>query len=34
MAETAQTEVMGKFNDTVVMDQVENFLSVSQAQTM
>jgi len=33
MAETAQTEVMSKFNDTVVMDQVENFLTVSQAQT-
>ncbi|MGA2554781.1 MAG: glycosyltransferase [Verrucomicrobiota bacterium] len=33
MAETAQTEVMSKFNGTVVMDQVENFLTVSQAQT-
>jgi glycosyltransferase involved in cell wall biosynthesis len=33
MAETAQAEVMAKFNDTVVMDQVENFLTVSQAQT-
>ena len=33
MAETAQAEVMVKFNDTVVMDQVENFLTVTQAQT-
>lgn len=33
MAETAQAEVLEKFNDTVVMDQVENFLTVSQAQT-
>jgi glycosyltransferase involved in cell wall biosynthesis len=33
MAETAQAEVMEKFNDTVVMDAVENFLTVSQAQT-
>ena len=33
MAETAQAEVLAKFNDTVVMDQVESFLTVSQAQT-
>jgi glycosyltransferase involved in cell wall biosynthesis len=33
MAETAQAEVLAKFNDTVVMDRVENFLAVSQAQT-
>lgn len=33
MAETAQAEVLSKFNDTAVMDQVENFLTVSQAQT-
>ncbi len=33
MAETAQGEVMTKFNDTVVMDRVEKFLTVSQAQT-
>jgi len=33
MAETAQAEVLAKFNDTVVMDRVENFLTVSQAQT-
>lgn len=33
MAETAQAEVLTRFNDTVVMDQVENFLTVSQAQT-
>jgi len=32
MAETAQAEVMEKFNETTVMDQVENFLTVSQAQ--
>ena len=34
MAETAQAEVLTRFNDTVVMDQVENFLTVSQAQTV
>ena len=33
MAETAQAEVLAKFNDTLVMDRVENFLTVSQAQT-
>jgi glycosyltransferase involved in cell wall biosynthesis len=33
MAEAAQAEVLSKFNDSVVMDQVENFLTVSQAQT-
>jgi glycosyltransferase involved in cell wall biosynthesis len=33
MAETAQAEVLTRFNDTVVIDQVENFLTVSQAQT-
>jgi hypothetical protein len=33
MAETAQAEVMAKFNDTVVMDQVEDFLTATQAQT-
>jgi glycosyltransferase involved in cell wall biosynthesis len=33
MAETAQNEVVSKFNDTVIMDQVENFLLASQAQT-
>jgi glycosyltransferase involved in cell wall biosynthesis len=33
MAETAQAEVLTRFNDTVVMDQVENFLTVTQAQT-
>jgi glycosyltransferase involved in cell wall biosynthesis len=33
MAETAQAEVLTRFNETVVMDQVENFLTVSQAQT-
>ena len=32
MAETAQAGVMEKFNDTVVIDQEENFLTVSQAQ--
>jgi glycogen synthase len=32
MAETAQAEVLTRFNDTVVMDQVENFLTVTQAQ--
>jgi glycosyltransferase involved in cell wall biosynthesis len=33
MAETAQADVMARFNDSVVMDQVENFLTESQAQT-
>ena len=33
MAETAQSEVMARFNESVVMDQVENFLTVSQTQT-
>jgi glycosyltransferase involved in cell wall biosynthesis len=33
MAETAQGEVLAKFNDTVVMDRVENFLVSSQSQT-
>lgn len=30
MAETAQTEVLAKFNDSTVMDQIENYLTVSQ----
>lgn len=33
MAQSAQEEVVAKFNETVVMDQIENFLQVSQAQT-
>jgi glycosyltransferase involved in cell wall biosynthesis len=33
MAEAAQSEVMEKFNDATVIDQVENFLTVSQSQT-
>jgi glycosyltransferase involved in cell wall biosynthesis len=33
MAETAQSEVLAKFNDTTVIDQVENFLTGSQTQT-
>jgi glycosyltransferase involved in cell wall biosynthesis len=33
MAETAQSEVLAKFNDATVIDQVENFLTVSQSQT-
>jgi glycosyltransferase involved in cell wall biosynthesis len=33
MAESAQAEVLGKFNDTTVMDQIENFLANSQAHT-
>jgi glycosyltransferase involved in cell wall biosynthesis len=33
MAETAQAEVLAKFNDATVMDQVENFLVNAQAQT-
>jgi glycosyltransferase involved in cell wall biosynthesis len=30
MAETAQAEVLAKFNETTVMDQIENYLTVSQ----
>jgi glycosyltransferase involved in cell wall biosynthesis len=33
MAEVAQAEVLAKFNDTTVIDQIENFLAISQAQT-
>jgi glycogen(starch) synthase len=33
MAETAQAEVLARFNDTTVIDQIENFLTNSQAQT-
>jgi glycogen synthase len=33
MAETAQAEVLAKFNDTTVIDQIENFLAIAQAQT-
>jgi len=33
MAETAQAEVLARFNDTTVIDQIENFLTISQAQT-
>jgi glycogen synthase len=33
MAETAQAEVLAKFNDATVIDQVENFLTASQNQT-
>jgi glycosyltransferase involved in cell wall biosynthesis len=33
MAETAQSEVLAKFNDVTVIDQVENFLTNSQSQT-
>ncbi len=33
MAETAQSEVLAKFNEATVIDQVENFLAVSQSQT-
>jgi glycosyltransferase involved in cell wall biosynthesis len=32
MAESAQIEVLGKFNDSTAMDQVENFLNASQTQ--
>lgn len=32
MAETAQAEVLGRFNDSTVIDQIENFLSVAQTQ--
>ncbi len=30
MAETAQAEVLAKFNDSTVIDQIENYLTVSQ----
>jgi glycosyltransferase involved in cell wall biosynthesis len=33
MAEAAQSEVLAKFNDATVIDQVENFLATSQSQT-
>ncbi len=33
MAETAQSVVLAKFNEATVIDQVENFLAVSQSQT-
>jgi glycogen synthase len=33
MAESAQAEVLARFNDTTVIDQIENFLAISQAQT-
>lgn len=33
MAESAQQEVLAKFNDTRVIDQVENFLTIAQTQT-
>jgi glycosyltransferase involved in cell wall biosynthesis len=33
MAETAQAEVLARFNDTTVIDQIENFLTISQART-
>lgn len=33
MAEAAQANVLAQFNDATVMDQVENFLTESQAQT-
>ena len=33
MADAAQARVVSKFNEMVVMDRVENFLTVSQAQT-
>ncbi len=33
MAQTAQEEVLAKFNETVVMDQIENYLTAAQAQT-
>jgi glycosyltransferase involved in cell wall biosynthesis len=33
MAEQAQTEVLAKFNDATVIDQIENCLTVSQSQT-
>ena len=33
MAETAQAEVLAQFNDAVVMDKVENFLTEAQSRT-
>ena len=33
MAEAAQAEVLARFNDTTVIDQIENFLTISQART-
>jgi glycosyltransferase involved in cell wall biosynthesis len=33
MAETAQAEVLARFNDTTVIDQIENFLTLSQSRT-
>lgn len=33
MAQSAQEEVLAKFNETVVMDQIEAFLTTAQAQT-
>jgi glycosyltransferase involved in cell wall biosynthesis len=33
MAETAQSEVLGKFNEATVLDQIENFLTEAQSQT-
>jgi hypothetical protein len=33
MAETAQAEVLAKFNDSTVLDQIENFLANAQTQT-
>jgi hypothetical protein len=29
MAETAQTETLGKFSETAMVDQIENYLNVS-----
>lgn len=34
MAEAAQADVLARFNDTTVIDQVENFLANPEAQTM
>jgi hypothetical protein len=33
MAEAAQSEVLARFNNATVMDQIENFLTEAQAQT-
>jgi glycogen(starch) synthase len=33
MAETAQSEVLAKFNEATVLDQIENYLAEAQAQT-
>jgi len=33
MAETAQAQVLARFNDTTVLDQIENFLAIAQART-